>query len=611
MTTNLALSRRYQIVIMVAVFVVPAIIAIAQTTLDYRKPPGAEWPVVGGDWGNTRYSTLSQIDVSNVKTLKGAWMARLNSGYGPGFSQQATPVVKDGVMYITTGEQDIFAIDAKTGSILWEYRLPWDRRTPDNKAKRGVGLGEGLVFGVEVDARAAAPPETNAQQSGPAPRSRVEPVTRLIALDQTTGKVRWKQEVGEDVPANLRKYITAPPLYYNGLVYATVSGGDGGLRGRITAHEAKTGKEVWRFYTVPGPGEPGNDTWAGDSWKSGGAAVWTQPALDPDLGLIYLNTGNPWPSYNGSTRAGDNLYSSSVVALDAKTGTYRWHHQIVHHDIWDFDAPTPLILFDQTYAGQPRKAIAVHTKQALVYILDRVTGKPLLPIEEKPVPQDARQKTAATQPVPAGDPTAPQCADPVPGYERGCMFTPQWTDTMIAQPSAAGDWAPGAYDPRTGYLYFTVGVSTRRFHLTGRIPVEGTREFGLITALDSRTNKQVWQKEVPYLAGFGSGVLATAGGLLFHGGTDGYFRAFDSRTGDELWRFQTGFGADAPAAVYELDGEEYVTIAAGGSRDGLREARGDLVWAFKLGGRLNPLNGPPAPPTVVPGGRGRVGGAPD
>ena len=279
-------------------------------------------------------------------------------------------------------------------------------------------------------------------------------MTRLIALDQKTGNVRWKQEVGEDVPGNLRKYITAPPLYYNGLVYATVSGGDGGLRGRITAHEAKTGKEVWRFYTVPGPGEPGNDTWAGDSWKSGGAAVWTQPALDPDLGLIYLNTGNPWPSYNGSTRAGDNLYSSSVVALDAKTGKYRWHYQIVHHDIWDFDAPTPLILFDQTYAGQPRKAIAVHTKQALVYILDRVTGKPLLPIEEKPVPQDARQKTAATQPVPAGDPTAPQCADPVPGYERGCMFTPQWSDTMIAQPSAAGDWAPGAYRSSHRLLVF-------------------------------------------------------------------------------------------------------------------------------------------------------------
>src|SRR4026209_2919915 len=165
MTTNLALSRRYQIVIMVAVFVVPAIIAIAQTTLDYRKPAGAEWPVVGGDWGNTRYSALSQINVSNVKTLKGAWMARLSSGFGPGFSQQATPVVKDGVMYITTGEQDIFAIDAKSGNILWEYRLPWDRRTPDNKAKRGVGLGEGLVFGVEVDVRVPAASTTPSAQS--------------------------------------------------------------------------------------------------------------------------------------------------------------------------------------------------------------------------------------------------------------------------------------------------------------------------------------------------------------------------------------------------------------------------------------------------------------
>ena len=175
------------------------------------------------------------------------------------------------------------------------------------------------------------------------------------------------------------------------------------------------------------------------------------------------------------------------------------------------------------------------------------------------------------------------------------MFTPVWTDTKIAQPSASGDWAPGAYDPQSGYLFFTTGVSTRKFSPTGRVSVPGTREYGLITALDSRTNKQVWQKEVPYLAGFGSGVLATAGGLLFHGGTDGYFRAFDSKTGEELWRFQTGFGADAPAATYEIDGEQYVAIAAGGSRDGLKEARGDLVWSFKIGGRLNPLNGPPAP----------------
>ncbi|HEV3332795.1 MAG TPA: PQQ-binding-like beta-propeller repeat protein [Bryobacteraceae bacterium] len=562
--------------------------ALAQTAPDFRKPAGADWPLVGGDWANTRYSTLAQISPSNVKTLKGAWMARLNSGFGAPYSQQGTPVVKDGVMYITTGQQDIFALDAKTGNLIWEYRTRSDPKTPDNKAKRGVALGEGMVFGVEADIRKPAPAE-----------GRPEPLTRMFALDQKTGKTLWTHELGEDVPKNLRQYVAAPPLYYKGLVYISVSGGDGGLRGRLTAHDAKTGKEVWRWWATPYPGEMGSETWEGDSWKSGGGAMWVQPALDSELGLIYVNTGNPWPDYNGSTRGGDNLFTCSIVALDAVTGKYRWHYQVVHHDLWDFDMPTPVILFDQTYNGQPRKALAAHSKQGWVYILDRVTGKPLVPIEEKPVPQEARQKTAPTQPIPSGDPTAPQCAEPVPGYDRGCMFTPVWTDSKIAQPSASGDWAPGAYDPQTGYLFFTTGVSTRKFSTTGRVSVKGTREYGLITALDSRTNKQIWQKEVPYLAGYGSGVLATAGGLLFHGGTDGYFRAYDSKTGDEVWRFQTGFGADAPAATYEIGGEQYVAIAAGGSRDGLREARGDLVWSFKLGGRLNPLNGPPAPPPVV------------
>jgi quinohemoprotein ethanol dehydrogenase len=573
--------------------------ASAQTTGDYRQPPAAEWPLVGGDWANTRYSTISQIDRSNVKTLKGAWMARLNSGFGAGFSQQATPVVKDGVMYVTTGQQDIFALDAKTGAILWEFRPQADPKTPDNKAKRGVGLGDGMVFGVLTDIRKPAPAT-----------GRPEPVTYLLALDQKTGNLLWKHELGEDVPKTFRKYISAPPLYYKGLVYMSISGGDGGLRGRLTAHDAKTGSEVWRWWAVPGPGEFGNDTWEGESWKTGGGAMWVQPALDPDLGLLYVNTGNPWPDYNGSTRGGNNLFTCSVVALDAMTGRYRWHYQAVHHDLWDFDLPTPLILFDQVYNGEMRHALAAHSKQGWVYLLDRVSGKPLIDIQEKPVPQDPRQKTVATQPIPAGDPTAPQCGEPVKGYQQGCMFTPAWSDTKIAQPSASGDWAPGAYDPQSGYLFFATEVATRQFNTTTRIPIEGTREYGLITALDSRTNKRVWQQEVPYPAGFGSGVLATAGGLIFHGGSDGYFRAFDSHTGEELWRFQTGFGADAPAATYQIDGEQYVAIAAGGSRDGFREARGDLVWSFKLGGRLNPLNGPPAPKTIVGPGGTRIGGDP-
>ena len=564
---------------------------------DFRKPAGAEWPLVGGDWGNTRYSTLSQINTSNVKTLKGAWMARLNSGFGAGFSQQATAVVKDGVMFITTGEQDLFAIDAKTGNIIWQHPSGADPKTPDNKAKRGVGLGEGMVFSAYQDIR-KVPAGT------PAPE-RPEPVTYLYAADQKTGKLIWRHEIGEDVPKNFRKYVAFPPMYYKGLVYMSISGGDGGLRGRLTAHDAKTGNQVWRWDAVPGPGEPGNNTWEGESWKTGGGAMWVQPALDPDLGLLYVNTGNPWPDYNGSARGGDNLFTDSVVALDAMTGKYRWHYQSVHHDLWDFDMPTPLILFDREYDGQMRKALAAHSKQGWVYILDRVTGKPLLPIPETPVPQEPRQKTAATQPIPAGDPTAPQCGEAPEGFVRGCMFTAQWSDTNIAQPSASADWAPGAYDPQTGYLFFGTEVATRKFSLTGRVSVVGTREYGMITAIDSRNNKKVWQIEVPYPAGFGSGVLATAGGLLFHGGSDGFFRAFDSKTGQELWRFQTGFGADAPAATYQIDGEQYVAIAAGGSRDGSVAARGDLVWSFKIGGKLNPLNGPPAPSTVI-----RVSAAP-
>jgi alcohol dehydrogenase (cytochrome c) len=159
-------------------------------------------------------------------------------------------------------------------------------------------------------------------------------------------------------------------------VYIGLAGGDGALRGRITAHDAKSGKEVWRFYTIPGPGDPGNDTWAGDSWQYGGGAIWVQPALDPDLGLLYVNTGNAWPDYNGSSRAGSNLFADSVVAIDANTGQYRWHFQTVHHDIWDFEPATPLILFDQTYNGVPRKGVAAHSKAGWVFLLDRVTGEP-------------------------------------------------------------------------------------------------------------------------------------------------------------------------------------------------------------------------------------------
>jgi quinohemoprotein ethanol dehydrogenase len=569
----------------------------AQMAQDYRLPPTFEWPVVGGDWGNSRYSPLDQINTSNVRTLRGGWMERLNgSGFGPGFSQQAAPVIKDGVLYIPTGQQDVFALDARTGAINWEYNPDVNPRTPGNKAKRGVAVGEGMVFTTHVDLSPGG-----------------DSLAFLVALDLQTGKVRWKAEIGTDVPPYASKYSTAPPLYYNGLIYLGLAGGDGALRGRLSAYDAKNGTEVWRFYTVPAPGEFGSDTWEGDSWQTGGAAIWAQPSLDADLGLLYLNTGNAWPDYNGSSRAGDNLFTASVVALDAKTGAYRWHYQAVHHDIWDFDVPTPLVLFDQVYDGVRHKGLAAHAKQGWLYLLDRVTGQPLIPTPETPVPQDPRQKTSATQPIPSGDPTAVQCSDPLPGFVQGCMFTPFWNDGNIAQPSASADWAPGSFNPKTGFIYVTAGISTRVFRAgteqivdgrrvsngTGRYGPLGSREYGILTAIDTRNGKAAWRKEMPGLDGFGSGTLTTAGGLVFHGEPTGEFMALDAETGEILWKFQTGFGADAPAATYMINGEQYVVIAAGGSRDGLNEARGDLVWAFKLGGRLMPLNAPPAPDPVI------------
>jgi quinohemoprotein ethanol dehydrogenase len=584
-------SRARSIVVLgiAVLMLLPATIS-AQSGSDFRQPPGKDWPVVGGDWGNTRYSTLNQINASNVSGLKGAWMARLEgSGFDNKYSQQASPVVQDGVMYVPTGQQDVFALDGKTGAILWKYTAKIDPKSAGGWNNRGVAVGEGRVFAVQKD-------------------------LHVVALDKQSGERVWMVQMGEDVPAGASAYMTSPPVYFDGMLYIGMSGGDGGLRGRIHALDAKTGKELWRFYTVPGPGEFGNDTWEGDSWKYGGAAIWTQPALDPELGMIYLNTGNAWPDYDGSTRGGDNLFTASVVALDAKSGQYRWHYQLVHHEIWDYDAPNPNVLFDTVINGQPRKALAAASKQGWLFLLDRTDGRPLLGTEERAVPQEPRQKTAATQPFPLGDPFFPQCiTNAVPGFISGCYFDAFWDLANVVTPSTAADWAPSSYSPQTGLIYVAAGREPQVFRSKaeriengqivversgGKIPVVGSRRFGTLTALDSHTNKIAWQKNMTYAISAGSGSMVTAGGVLFHGEPDGNMQAYDARTGDLLWQFQTGFGADGAVVSYEIDGEQYVAIPTGGTSLAL-SARGDAVWAFKLGGKLAPLNAPQPPPTSV------------
>lgn len=563
-----------------------------------QSPIGKDWVTNGGNLTNQRYSTLKQIDTTNVSQLKGAWMTRLKgSGFGGKYSFEATPLVKDGIMYVVTGNEDVFALNAKTGEILWERWSGIDQKISTvccGWVNRGLAMGEGMVFLGQFD-------------------------TNVVALDIKTGKEVWKTPI-EDWHNGYG--ITSAPLYYDGIVYSGITGGEFGVRGRLTALDAKTGQILWRWYTLPGPGEIGSDTWpAGtDHAMRGGATIWNTPALDPQLGLIYFATGNCGPDYDGSMREGDNLFCASVVALKAKTGEYAWHFQEVHHDIWDYDAASPVALFDTTVNGEPRKGIAQAGRTGWIYLLDRTNGKPLIGIEEKPVPQEPRQKTAKTQPYPVGDAIVPQCAEPLEGYEKaGCIFEVFWEEPVVIQPSGIGgtNWAPMSYNPETGNFYVPATVRTSAFarygdtYKVGLRYVGGTQSApigspmsGTFNAVGGNTNKIAWQVKVPYRIGNGGGSTTTAGGLVFHGEPDGNFLAFDAKTGQVLWRFQTGFGAEAPPTVYEVDGDQYIAIATGGNQL-TGSAYGDAVWVFSLKGQLGPL-WPPPPPSSVAGPTGPI-----
>ena len=305
------------------------------------------------------------------------------------YSGEAQPLVHDGVAYVSTGASDVFALDVESGKTIWKYEGNLDEEISTvccGWTSRGVAIGDGRVYLGKLDGK-------------------------LVALDADSGKEVWSAAVGDWKNGET---ITSAPLYYDGLVVTGLSGGEFGVRGSVTAYDAETGKEVWRFYTIPGPGETGHETWPqdNDAWKHGGAPVWQTPAVDPELGLLYFSTGNTAPDFDGSSRKGDNLFANSIVALDAKTGEYRWHFQQVHHDIWDLDSPSPVVLFDMEVDGKLRHALAEPSKTGWVYILDRTNGKPLVGIDERAVPQEPRQHTSATQPYPVGDAFTPQSVTP-------------------------------------------------------------------------------------------------------------------------------------------------------------------------------------------------------
>ena len=544
-------------------------------------PPTTGWVTNGGNLYNQRYSPLNAINRDNVKDLKAVWRTHLNgSGIGAQYSGQGQPLVYDGVIYMVTGNDDVFALDVKSGAILWTYEARLDPARVHvccGWISRGLALGAGRIYLGRLDAQ-------------------------LVALDQRTGKVVWTTQA-QDPSRGFS--IVGAPLYYDGMVIAGLGGADMGIRGQIKAFDAKTGKPVWTFYTVPAPGEFGSDTWPAGSeiWKYGGASVWQTPAVDPELGLIYFSTGNAGSTYNGSVRPGDNLFTASILAIEAKTGKYRWHFQQVHHDIWDYDSPNPVVLFDAPYEGKTRKSLAEISKTGWVYILDRATGKPILGIEEKPVPQEPRQATAATQPYPVGDAVVPQSLDIAPeGQELingGRIFTPYWDKPVSYRPQMGVNWPPSSYDPNTNLMFLcaidhvgtsfsdTKGMDKPTFEgmwNKGGAGYSGVAGRGIFAAMDLKTNRLLWRQQ--WRDDCWSGSLATGGGLVFVGRSDGRFTALDSRNGDRLWQFQTDSGVNATASTFEYQGQQYVAVFSGGTLFAAGAKKGDSVWLFATNGTL-------------------------
>jgi quinohemoprotein ethanol dehydrogenase len=551
-------------------------------------PPTDSWPTNGGNFYNQRYSPLRQIDATNVAQLKGVWRARLRgSGAAPQYSGEAQPVVHDGVAYVSTGANDVFALSIDTGEILWQYTANLPAELPSvccGWNNRGVALSDDKVFMGRLDGK-------------------------LVALDRETGKPVWA--IQAELPEE-NFSITPAPVYYDDLVITGFAGADRGTRGRVKAYDADDGRLVWTFYVIPGPGEPGHETWPqdNDAWKYGGGAVWQTPAIDPELGLVYFSTGNAGPDYNGTVRAGDNLYTVSIVAVELATGKYRWHFQQVHHDIWDYDSSNPVVLMDLRIGGRARKAIVEVGKTGWAYILDRETGEPIVGIDERPVPQEPRQATAATQPFPRGDSVVPQQVDIAPeGIElvnAGRIFTPfVGEDPTIVKPGIWGgaNWPPSSYDPQAQRLFVCASSVLNGFTGGGdpnfAPPVPGGRyaggqpmtprmpRTGIIAAMDMTTNTVAWRYRWPEQCY--SGTLATGGNLLFVGRNDGRLTALDSRTGQPLWQFQTGAGMHAPVSTFTHEGKQYVLAYSAGNAL-IGSARGDSVWLFGLDGTLAPVD---------------------
>ena len=498
-----------------------------------------DWPHYGGTQAAWRYSALDQINTSNVRRLTPAWIFQTGDSAD---GLQSTPLVIDGVMYLITPHTQVFALNAASGSLLWQYKPPAPR--PGRAGgqvftlNRGVAIADGKVFFGSTD-------------------------NFLVALDQKTGREVWRVAVDDAKQCGCN--ITAAPLIAKDKVIVGGTGGDAAHRGYLTAFYAATGQFAWRWYVIPGPGGKGHETWNGDSWKYGGGAPWMTGSYDSVLNLVYWGTGNASGDFYdgdrnpGTDKGGDrNLYTASIVALDANSGKLRWYRQEIPGDLWDFDSAYEVILFDGQVKGQTRKLLAHMNKSGLTLVLDRTTGDV---VKAFSVPEVKTWISGVTEDGRLVGRVEPEVGKAV---------------TICPSVGGAKSWNSMAYSPRTGYIYVPViemcnaitanpqPVQEGRFRSNGGMSLSlppDRSTYGHVDAWDPLTGQRVWSSatKYPLLAS----MLATAGDLVFTGDPEGNFFALGARNGNKLWSYQTGAGHRGSAISYAVNGRQYIATPTG------------------------------------------------
>lgn len=507
-----------------AVVATPAVAQVSYDRIVHADKEPQNWLTYSGNYAGHRFSPLKQVNRNTVKSLRMAWALQMPTPY-----TETTPIVVDGIVYLT-GANFAMAVDGRSGRKLWSWRRP----TPANFTVVGFGatnrgaavLDDTLYIGAFDGA--------------------------LVALDLKTGAERWTAPV-----ADWKKgyAITVAPLAAAGNVVVGVSGGEAGIRGFVDAYDAKTGQRAWRFYTVPGPGETGNETWEGDSWKTGGAPTWVTGSFDPETGLLYWGAGNPSPDWNGDKRKGDNLYSCSLLAIDIATGKLRWHFQFTPHDTHDWDSNHVPMLFDAIVGGRKRKVVAVANRNAFYYLLDRTTGEFLS------ATAFARQSWNAGFDK-DGRPILRPNSEPT---EAGQIISPDYNGATV--------WQSPSYSPLTGLVYISARDTTASYFKRDTPYEEGGAFMGggadrqpfaehksAIRALEAGTGKRKW--EYTLLTPPWAGVMSTAGNLVFSGSDEGLFYALDAERGSLLWSAQLGGEVHAGPMSFAVDGRQYIAVAA-------------------------------------------------